>query len=134
MECAGSSKTSPGDLFLPIIFGVCVKDVLFLPPRCLSSPPPSSLAPQAGKTHHLRTPGSYNSGEGLFYFLGAVLLKTEEKDVHFKYIEAAKVGNLQEVERVTLRRRALQLEVRGRLFLKEACPTNGRSSTCARPL
>ena len=78
---------------------------------------------------------SYNSWEGLFYFLGAVLLKTEDKDVHFKYIEAAaKVGNLQEVERVTLRRRALQLEVRGRLFLKEACPTNGRSSTCARPL
>merc|ERR1719311_848114 len=45
---------------------------------------------------------SYNSWEGLFYFLGAVLLKTEDKDVHFKYIEAAaKVGNLQEVERVT---------------------------------
>merc|ERR1719353_1504654 len=40
---------------------------------------------------------SYNSWEGLFYFLGAVLLKTEDKDVHFKYIEAAaKVGNLQE--------------------------------------
>ena len=77
---------------------------------------------------------SYNSGEGLFYFLGDVLLKTEEKDVHFMYIEASKVGNLQEVERITLRRRALQLEVRGRLFLEEACPTNGRSSTCARPL
>ena len=31
-----------------------------------------------------------------------MLLKTEDKDVHFKYIEAAaKVGNLQEVERVT---------------------------------
>merc|ERR1719217_2048296 len=45
---------------------------------------------------------SYNSWEGLFYYLGAVLLKTEDKDVHFKYIEAAaKVGNLQEVERVT---------------------------------
>merc|ERR1719155_265584 len=45
---------------------------------------------------------SYNSWEGLFYFLGAVLLKTEEKSVHFKYIQAAaKVGNLQEVERVT---------------------------------
>merc|ERR1719454_2109988 len=45
---------------------------------------------------------SYNSWEGLFYFLGAVLLKTEDKTVHFKYIEAAaKVGNMQEVERVT---------------------------------
>jgi len=45
---------------------------------------------------------SYNSWEGLFYYLGAVLLKTEDKGVHFKYIEAAaKVGNMQEVERVT---------------------------------
>ena len=45
---------------------------------------------------------NYNSWEGLFYYLGAVLLKTEDKAVHFKYIEAAaKVGNLQEVERVT---------------------------------
>jgi len=44
----------------------------------------------------------YNSWEGLFYYLGAVLLKTEDKQVHFKYIEAAaKVGNIQEVERVT---------------------------------
>ena len=45
---------------------------------------------------------NYNSWEGLFYYLGAVLLKTEDKDVHFKYIEAAaKVGNFAEVERVT---------------------------------
>ena len=45
---------------------------------------------------------SYNSWEGLFYYLGAVLLKDEDTGVHFKYIEAAaKVGNLQEVERVT---------------------------------
>mmetsp|Transcript_18442 Transcript_18442/g.51982 ORF Transcript_18442/g.51982 Transcript_18442/m.51982 type:complete len:1203 (-) Transcript_18442:1971-5579(-) len=45
---------------------------------------------------------TYNSWEGLFYYLGAILTKTEDKQVHFKYIEAAaKVGNLQEVERVT---------------------------------
>jgi clathrin heavy chain len=45
---------------------------------------------------------NYNSWEGLFYYLGAVLLKTEDKAVHFKYIEAAaKVGNFAEVERVT---------------------------------
>ena len=46
---------------------------------------------------------SYNScgREGVFYFLGEVLLKTEDTHVHFMYIEAAKVGNLQEVERVT---------------------------------
>ena len=45
---------------------------------------------------------SYNSWEGLFYYLGAILLKTEAKSVHFKYIQAAaKIGNHQEVERVT---------------------------------
>ena len=38
----------------------------------------------------------------MFYYLGAVLIKTEDTAVHFKYIQAAaKVGNLQEVERVT---------------------------------
>merc|ERR1719181_2110346 len=41
---------------------------------------------------------TYNSWEGLFYYLGAILTQTEDKEVHFKYIEAAaKVGNLQEV-------------------------------------
>ena len=45
---------------------------------------------------------SYTSWEGLFYYLGAILLKNEDKSVHFKYIQAAaKVGNLPEVERVT---------------------------------
>merc|ERR1719506_2577316 len=63
---------------------------------------------------------SYNSWEGLFYFLGAVLLKTEDKDVHFKYIEAAaKVGNLQEVERVTREDTFYDAE-EVRDFLKEA--------------
>jgi clathrin heavy chain len=61
----------------------------------------------------------YNSWEGLFYYLGAVLLKTEDKDVHFKYIEAAaKVGNLQEVERVTREDNFYDAE-RVRDFLKE---------------
>merc|ERR1719217_1287920 len=61
----------------------------------------------------------YNSWEGLFYYLGAVLLKTEDKDVHFKYIEAAsKVGNLQEVERVTREDNFYDAE-RVKDFLKE---------------
>ena len=44
---------------------------------------------------------SYNScgREGVFYFLGGVLLKTDDTHVHFMYIEAAKVGNLQGAER-----------------------------------
>merc|ERR1719311_1310832 len=62
---------------------------------------------------------SFNSWEGLFYYLGAILLKTEDKDVHFKYIEAAaKVGNLQEVERVT-REDTFYDPERVRDFLKE---------------
>merc|ERR1719183_1528689 len=63
---------------------------------------------------------SYNSWEGLFYYLGAILTQTEDKEVHFKYIEAAaKVGNLQEVERVTREDTHFDPE-RVRDFLKEA--------------
>ena len=62
----------------------------------------------------------YNSWEGLFYYLGAVLLKTEDKAVHFKYIQAAaKIGNLQEVERVTREDTFFDPE-EVRDFLKEA--------------
>merc|ERR1719353_1176756 len=63
---------------------------------------------------------SYNSWEGLFYYLGAVLVKTEDKAVHFKYIQAAaKVGNMQEVERVTREDTFFDPE-EVRDFLKEA--------------
>ena len=63
---------------------------------------------------------SYNSWEGLFYFLGAILLKTEDKGVHFKYIQAAaKIGNLQEVERITREDAHFDPE-EVRDFLKEA--------------
>merc|ERR1719217_1305215 len=62
---------------------------------------------------------SYNSWEGLFYYLGAVLMKTEDTSVHFKYIQAAsKVGNLQEVERVTREDNFYDAE-RVKDFLKE---------------
>merc|ERR1719454_2631660 len=44
---------------------------------------------------------SLGSQEGVFYFLGAILSTSTDKDVHFKYIQAAsRVGNMQEVERV----------------------------------
>merc|ERR1719478_1631776 len=53
---------------------------------------------------------TYNSWEGLFYYLGAVLLKTEDKTVHFTYIEAAaKVGD-QQVEEVEKRNRLKLLQ------------------------
>ena len=62
----------------------------------------------------------YNSWEGLFYFLGAIIVKSEDKAVHFKYIQAAaKVGNLQEVERITREDTFFDPE-EVRDFLKEA--------------
>jgi clathrin heavy chain len=63
---------------------------------------------------------TYKSYEGLFYYLGAVALKTEEPEVHFKYIEAAtKVGNFAEVERIT-REDTFYDPVKVKDFLKEA--------------
>jgi hypothetical protein len=57
---------------------------------------------QLGSDKLIEMFSTYKSWEGLFYYLGAILTKTEDKEVHFKYIEAAaKVGNMQEVERVT---------------------------------
>ncbi|QIW98006.1 hypothetical protein AMS68_003524 [Peltaster fructicola] len=43
----------------------------------------------------------YRTAEGLYFFLGSIVAIAEDKDVTFKYIEAAtKMGQLQEVERV----------------------------------
>lgn len=43
----------------------------------------------------------YRTAEGLYFYLGAIVNISEDKDVHFKYIEAAtKMGQLNEVERI----------------------------------
>lgn len=43
----------------------------------------------------------YKTAEGLYYYLGAIVNVAEDKDVTFKYIEAAtRLGQLQEVERI----------------------------------
>jgi clathrin heavy chain len=43
----------------------------------------------------------YRTAEGLYFFLGAVVNVSEDRDVVFKYIEAAtRVGQLNEVERI----------------------------------
>jgi clathrin heavy chain len=43
----------------------------------------------------------YRTAEGLYFYLGGIVNLTEDKDVTFKYIEAAtKMGQLQEVERI----------------------------------
>lgn len=45
---------------------------------------------------------SFNSYEGLYFYLGSYIAFSEDKDVHYKYIEAAaKTGQIKEVERVT---------------------------------
>ena len=43
----------------------------------------------------------YHTAEGLYFYLGGIVNISEDKDVTFKYIEAAtKMGQLQEVERI----------------------------------
>lgn len=43
----------------------------------------------------------YRTAEGLYYYLGGIVNMTEDKEVTFKYIEAAtKMGQIQEVERI----------------------------------
>ena len=56
VKCAGSSKTGSGDLFLPILFGVCVKDALFRPPRGPPPPPQAHQRPRPVKATTYRTP------------------------------------------------------------------------------
>ena len=63
VKCAGSSKTGSGDLFLPIFFGVCVKDALFRPPPVALRRLPrlTRLAPPQAErhsSHHLTSPGA----------------------------------------------------------------------------
>lgn len=43
----------------------------------------------------------YRTAEGLYFYLGGIVNLSEDKDVHFKYIEAAtKMGQMNEVERI----------------------------------
>ena len=73
--------------------------------------------------------------EGLSYFLGSVLLKTEGTHVHSMYIEAAKVGNLQDVERVTREDEHFPRSAWPTSTRRCTCPTIGRASTsCATAL
>lgn len=63
---------------------------------------------------------SMKSYEGLFYFLGSIVNLSEDKEVHFKYIQAAcKTGQLKEVERICRESNHYDPE-RVKNFLKEA--------------
>ena len=77
---------------------------------------------------------AYNRWESIFYFLGDVLLKTENnKDVHFKNIErAAEVDNLQE-ERGTCEASSRSLWPPSSTRCTRPA-TSCRPSTCVRPL
>jgi clathrin heavy chain len=62
----------------------------------------------------------YRTAEGLYFYLGAIVNVAEDKDVTFKYIEAAtRVGQLNEVERVCRESNFYDPE-RVKNFLKEA--------------
>ncbi|KAF2810277.1 clathrin heavy chain [Mytilinidion resinicola] len=62
----------------------------------------------------------YRTAEGLYYYLGAIVNLSEDKDVHFKYIEAAtRIGQLNEVERICRESTHFDPE-RVKNFLKEA--------------
>ncbi|KAI9701356.1 MAG: hypothetical protein M1820_006578 [Bogoriella megaspora] len=62
----------------------------------------------------------HRTAEGLYYYLGGIVNITEDKDVTFKYIEAAtKMGQMNEVERVCRDNNAYDPE-RVKNFLKEA--------------
>lgn len=63
---------------------------------------------------------SFKSYEGLFYFLGSIVNVSEDKEVHFRYIQAAcKTGQLKEVERICRESNHYDAE-RVKNFLKEA--------------
>eukprot|EP00163_Fabomonas_tropica_P025672 TRINITY_DN4486_c0_g1_i1.p1 TRINITY_DN4486_c0_g1~~TRINITY_DN4486_c0_g1_i1.p1 ORF type:complete len:1704 (-),score=653.64 TRINITY_DN4486_c0_g1_i1:69-5180(-) len=63
---------------------------------------------------------SFQSFDGLFFYLGSVVNFSQDADVHFKYIEAAaKVGQYQEVERI-VRESSCYDPPAVRDFLKEA--------------
>lgn len=62
----------------------------------------------------------YRTAEGLYYYLGGIVNMTEDKEVTFKYIEAAtKMGQMQEVERICRESNSYDPE-KVKNFLKEA--------------
>src|SRR6266568_2218294 len=73
-----------------------------------------------GPTNIIDLLEKYRTAEGLYFYLGAIVNLSEDKDVHFKYIEAAtKVGQLNEVERICRESNFYDPE-KVKNFLKEA--------------
>lgn len=75
---------------------------------------------QLGAHNLIRLFEEFNTYEGLYYFLGAIVNFSQEADVHFKYIQAAvQTGQLKEVERICRESNYYDPE-RVKNFLKES--------------
>jgi clathrin heavy chain len=73
-----------------------------------------------GPTRIISLLEKYRTAEGLYYYLGSIVNVTEDKDVTFKYIEAAtRMGQMNEVERVCRESNSYDGE-KVKNFLKEA--------------
>ncbi|EON64991.1 clathrin, heavy polypeptide [Coniosporium apollinis CBS 100218] len=73
-----------------------------------------------GPTNIIELLEKYRTAEGLYYYLGAIVNVSEDRDVTFKYIEAAtKMGQLNEVERICRESNFYDPE-KVKNFLKEA--------------
>lgn len=73
-----------------------------------------------GPTRIVELLEKYRTAEGLYFYLGAIVNVSEDKDVHFKYIEAAtRIGQLNEVERICRESNFYDPE-KVKNFLKEA--------------
>ncbi|KAB8336830.1 hypothetical protein FH972_021138 [Carpinus fangiana] len=73
-----------------------------------------------GPTNIIDLLEKYRTAEGLYYYLGGIVNVSEDKDVHFKYIEAAtKMQQLNEVERICRESNHYDPE-KVKNFLKEA--------------
>ncbi|KAI9336615.1 hypothetical protein DFJ73DRAFT_646661 [Zopfochytrium polystomum] len=75
---------------------------------------------QLGPANLINLFESFKTFEGLYYYLGSVVNLSQDKEVHFKYIQAAcRTGQFKEVERICRESNIYDPE-RVKTFLKEA--------------
>ncbi|GBG88212.1 hypothetical protein CBR_g46780 [Chara braunii] len=83
----------------------CMKEILLVNPRGnlqIVVQIAKEYSEQLGLEECVKIFEQFKSYEGLYFFLQPLIATSEDKKIHFKYIEAAaKMNQLQEVERVT---------------------------------
>nr|AQQ11752.1 clathrin heavy chain 2 [Chara australis] len=83
----------------------CMKEILLVNPRAnlqIVVQIAKEYSEQLGLEECVKIFEQFKSYEGLYFFLQPLIATSEDKKIHFKYIEAAaKMNQLQEVERVT---------------------------------